>query len=280
MERQFKGVWIPATIWENKELSLIEKHLLSEIDSFTKSGECFATNAHFAEFFQVSPRQIQRYLLGLKEKGFISVLIFYKDNSKEIEKRVIRPNYEKIYIEPHDKSGVPPRQNGYEARDSSGSTPPTKNVAGNNTYINNTNNNTKNKNNSSNSPESARSSKIENEFEQLWKIYPRKIGKKKAFDSFKKARKVKKIPYETIENGLYRYVRHLEQQETEEQFIMHGSTWFGQEKWQDEYIVTGVFNKPKNSTEYLKMKYGGENYESFRNGEIIERDPEVLSEFF
>ena len=43
----------------------------------------------------------------------------------------------------------------------------------------------------------------------LWKLYPRKIGKKKAFDSYKKARKLKKIPYETIENGLYRYISIL-----------------------------------------------------------------------
>ncbi len=275
MERQFKGVWIPATIWENRELSLIEKHLLAEIDSFTKSGECFATNAHFAEFFQVSTRQIQRYLLGLKEKNFITVAIFYKPNSKEIEKRVIKPNYEKIYIEPHDGNGVPPRPNRYESPDRFGSTPPTENVAGNNTLINNTINNTKNKNyNSANSPQ------IEKEFEQLWKIYPRKIGKKKAFDSYKKARKIKKIPYETIENGLYRYVRYLEQQETDEQFIQHGSTWFNGEKWQDEYISTGTSKKPKNATEYLKAKYGGNNYGPYGNGEIIEHHPEVIPEFF
>ena len=84
-----------------------------------------------------------------------------------------------------------------------------------------------------------------------------RLDKKKACDAFKKARKIKKIPYETIQNGLYRYLRYLEQQETEEQFIMHGSTWFNQEKWQDEYITTGIKKKPKNALEYFKQKYGG-----------------------
>ena len=148
----------------------------------------------------------------------------------------------------------------------------------NNTEFNNTNyNNTKSKELKDIKTNSAQ---IEAEFEQLWKIYPRKEGKKKAFDSFKKARKVKKVPYETVENGLYRYVRHLEQQETDEQFIMHGSTWFNQEKWQDEYITTGINKKPKNAMEYFRMKHGGDIYESSRNGEIIDHHPEVLPEFF
>jgi hypothetical protein len=149
----------------------------------------------------------------------------------------------------------------------------------NNTDFNNTDyNNTKSKEpkrNTSN-PE------IEREFERLWKLYPRKLGKKKAFDSFKKARKVKKIPYEIIENGLYRYITYLEQQETEESFIMHGSTWFNQEKWQDEYITTGMNKKPKNAMEYLRAKYNqGEDYfEPSRNGEVIDYYSEVIPEPF
>ena len=50
------------------------------------------------------------------------------------------------------------------------------------------------------SPKKAQSS-LEKEFEKLWTIYPRKLGKKKAFDSYKKARKIKKISYETSKMG-------------------------------------------------------------------------------
>lgn len=123
---------------------------------------------------------------------------------------------------------------------------------------------------------------IEEEFETLWRIYPKKQGKKKAFDSFKKARKVKKIPYETIENGLYRYIRYLEQQGTDEQFILHGSTFFNQEKWQDEYILTGLNQKPKNINEYMRQKYGngGMNNEPPRDRKIINDHDELIPNVF
>ena len=41
MERNFKGVWIAAEIWLDKDLTLVEKALLAEIDSFTGNGRSF-----------------------------------------------------------------------------------------------------------------------------------------------------------------------------------------------------------------------------------------------
>ena len=41
MERNFKGVWIAAEIWLDKDLTLVEKALLAEIDSFTGNGKSF-----------------------------------------------------------------------------------------------------------------------------------------------------------------------------------------------------------------------------------------------
>ena len=148
-----------------------------------------------------------------------------------------------------------------------------------NTDFNNTDlNNTKIKN----YKEKITPAEIEREFDQLWQLYPRKIGRKKAFDSFKKARKTKKIPFETVQSGLYRYIKYLESQATEEQYIMHASTWFNQEKWLDDYITTGINRKPKNAMEYMRNKYGnGENQgESFRNGEIIDHYSTALPDPF
>jgi hypothetical protein len=140
----------------------------------------------------------------------------------------------------------------------------------NNTDLNNTDlNNTKEKEIKTNKPTSGL---LEKEFEKIWSLYPRKIGKQKSLQAFTKARKIKKIPYETIENGLYRYIDYLQQQETEEQYIMHGSTWFGQQKWQDEYILTGIKQKPKSPEEYLRQKYGQDgvsDFESRRNRKVV-----------
>lgn len=73
--RDFKGVWIPKEIWLSEKLSLMEKVLFVEIQSLDNERGCYASNRHFSEFFQVSPRQIATYIASLKAKGFISVRI-------------------------------------------------------------------------------------------------------------------------------------------------------------------------------------------------------------
>ena len=83
-ERDFKGVWIPRDIWLSGQLSMMEKVLFVEIHSLDNAQGCYASNAYFAEFFQVSIRQIIRYLSSLREHGFITVTVRNKNE------RVIR----------------------------------------------------------------------------------------------------------------------------------------------------------------------------------------------
>jgi hypothetical protein len=74
MKRGFTGLWIPAQIWERKDLQLIDKALFGEIHALDAGNEwqgCFASNAYLAEFFQVTNRTIQRHLIKLKELGLI-----------------------------------------------------------------------------------------------------------------------------------------------------------------------------------------------------------------
>lgn len=90
-QRAFKGVWIPAEIWLNKSLSLQEKAVLAEIDSFCSRYEsCYASNEHFAKFIQVGERRIQKILKSLESKELIEREIIYKKGTKEIEKRFLR----------------------------------------------------------------------------------------------------------------------------------------------------------------------------------------------
>jgi hypothetical protein len=74
-ERDFKGVWIPRDIWLSEQLSIMEKVLFVEIHSLDNERGCFASNAYFAEFFQVSARQIIRYLASLRKHGFVTVSV-------------------------------------------------------------------------------------------------------------------------------------------------------------------------------------------------------------
>jgi len=57
----------------------MEKVLFVEINSLDNERGCFASNAYFAEFFQVSARQIIRYLSSLKQHGFVTVTVRNKN---------------------------------------------------------------------------------------------------------------------------------------------------------------------------------------------------------
>lgn len=89
-ERDFKGVWIPKEIWLSKELTLQEKLFLVEIDSLDNDNGCFASNAYFSEFFDLSKNRCSEVILSLKNKGLIEVDYVYESGKKNIEKRIIR----------------------------------------------------------------------------------------------------------------------------------------------------------------------------------------------
>jgi antitoxin component YwqK of YwqJK toxin-antitoxin module len=61
-----KAVWIPAAIWGYSDLTLQQKLILCEINSLDQNGECFASNAHFAEFLDISMSQVSRQISKLE----------------------------------------------------------------------------------------------------------------------------------------------------------------------------------------------------------------------
>ena len=75
-DRDFKGVWFPKEIWLNKELDMIEKALLIEIDSLDNEEHCFASNDYFAEFLGVSASKVTRSIKKLKDLGYIEEVGF------------------------------------------------------------------------------------------------------------------------------------------------------------------------------------------------------------
>lgn len=80
-------------------------------------------------------------------------------------------------------------------------------------------------------------------FEILWELYPRKIGKKKALTAYEKAVK-KGVAFETIKQGIENYSKHIKANKIDTAFVKHGSTWFNGECWNDEYI-TGNQEQPQ-----------------------------------
>lgn len=78
---------------------------------------------------------------------------------------------------------------------------------------------------------------ISAEFETLWKMYPRKIGKPKALKEYQKARK-KGTTFEQVKSGIEAYKKQIAGLQTATEYIKHGSTWFKGECWNDDYSFT------------------------------------------
>ena len=97
---------------------------------------------------------------------------------------------------------------------------------------------------------------LENQFNALWDIYPRKERKNDAFKAYSKAIK-KGVEHTTIQNGLKSYIEYVKANQTETKYIKQGGTWFNQECWNDEYKIdsnpkTNYSNYPTKPKGYVE----------------------------
>lgn len=99
------------------------------------------------------------------------------------------------------------------------------------------------------------SAKLTEDFEKLWGLYPNKQGKKKAFDSYRKAIKAG-TSNKQIQDGIVAYKKYLKREEWQKP--AHGSTWFYNERWNDDYNAQDVIKKPKISIDE-QLRQGGVN---------------------
>lgn len=257
MERAFKGVWIPADIWLNKQLSIQEKVMLTEIDSLDNEEGCFAGNKHFMSFMGLKDRRIKELINGLISKGFIKSKIIYKENSKEIEKRILtvnRPPYPfKKVVQESVLGGGAEKCTGGSAEKCLGVVQ--KNSKGgaekclDNNTINNTINNTNNNNNE-------QKQVLLDYFERIWKEYPNKKGKAKTLELYLqwiKGKKIagmtntRKLTKEQMYQAVKKYKKECEKNRTEQQYIKHGDTFFNK-------AILDYVNEEQEEIEYREYK--------------------------
>jgi predicted phage replisome organizer len=88
---------------------------------------------------------------------------------------------------------------------------------------------------------------FESEFETIWKAYPRKEGKTNALKAYIKARSDnnKPVSFEQVQQGVERYVKYIKANNTEQRYIKHGSTWFNQHCWDDDYTISDNSSRPE-----------------------------------
>ncbi|WP_373757847.1 phage replisome organizer N-terminal domain-containing protein [Jeotgalibaca porci] len=77
---------------------------------------------------------------------------------------------------------------------------------------------------------------LQNEFDLIWKDYPNKKGKAKAFAEYKKAIKAG-VTNATIQTGVTNYALEVKNKRTSPEYVAHGSTWFNNKRWEDDYDI-------------------------------------------
>lgn len=89
------------------------------------------------------------------------------------------------------------------------------------------------------------------DFEELWKLYPRKQGKRGAFEAYKRARK-DGVTDEEIRKGIEAYRDYIKISETDPQYIKQGSTFFSQRAWADDWTPRKKSSKLDQQFEDMK----------------------------
>lgn len=67
----FTGIWIPAHVWLNKELSMQEKVMCAEISALSIDRPCIASDQYLSEFMDLSIARVKSVIKSCSDKGFI-----------------------------------------------------------------------------------------------------------------------------------------------------------------------------------------------------------------
>ena len=216
---------IPANVRYDDDLTPNAKLLYGEVTALcNEKGYCWASNSYFADLYGVSNVSISKWINQLVKNGYLTSQLNYKEGTKEILYRYLRLVNDPI----KEKFNTPQRK----VND------PIKEKFKDNTTSNNTINNTTNILSSNKLPES----ELKSDFEKLWALYPNKKGKAKAYTAYKKAIN-DGATNDQIESGINGYNSEIELKNTKPNYIAHGSTWFSNKRWEDDY--TEVDNSPK-----------------------------------
>ena len=226
---------IPAVVRYDKELKPSEKLLFGEISALMDAkGYCWASNKYFAELYDVAIETVSRWITHLVKKGYVKSKIVYAEDGKTVLQRKL---WAILPVLDEDEDPIDEKIKGIDEKiktplDEKIKTPIDEKVKENVTSNELTRVNEKeNKKRKS-------ESELERDFVELWKLYPRKAGKKDAFKYYKAAIK-NGTTNEQIRQGIENYNAWLKAK-NETEFIKHGSTFFSKEAWNDDYDLTHV----------------------------------------
>lgn len=179
------------------------KLLFGEITALTsKEGYCWATNEYFAGLYQVSNRNVQRWLTSLEELGFIRI----ENRSSKLREIFLTLNMDKNVRVPayltRTKMSDKPGQ-----KSTNNEITPIYNNTSNNTHI---------------------------EFGKFWELYPKKVEKKKAEAKWNR---LKKTEQDAILTDLPKRKATEQWQKAAGQYVPNPTTYLNGERWNDSIVT-------------------------------------------
>lgn len=136
--------------------------------------------------------------------------------------------------------------------------------------ISNSNSNSNSHSNSTSNNKDKKDSEIEQEFEEVWKLYPRKEDKKKAFSAYKTARK--KASFDEIKKGVETYSNHIKASNTDKRYIKLGATYFNGECWANNYeqvAPTEETEEQKTQRELLELRKARPDLANYSDKDLL-----------
>lgn len=209
---------LPANIRYDKDLSPNAKLLYGEITALSnEKGYCWATNSYFANLYNVKNTAVSRWIKQLVKKGYVTSVITYKNETKEIDSR-------RLYI-------------GHTPIVKKDNTPIVKKDKDNNTSINNTSINIYSA----------------NDVQDIWELYPNKKGKAQAMKKIPKL--LESLGKEVLAECVKKYSAEVKGKD--KQFILNGSTFFNgrYEDYLDDAIEVGSKENNTCSNNMHENKY-------------------------
>lgn len=213
--------------------------LIKLADNANDKGECWPSYQHIADQCEISRRSVINHIKALEDDGLLI---------KQSRPGTFKANASNIYIikldganPAHGESPAPSHSAGAASCSESPALPPSAGAA----------------------PRTSHSLEPVNEpkepvcvftesFETFWKLYPKKVNKKKALGLWLKLKPSSEL-ISTIMSSLGKYCVSEGWAKDGGRFVPHASTWINAERWNDEVVLAG------STPEYMAKHTGFDN---------------------
>ena len=195
---------IPANVRYDKDLKPLEKLLFGEIARLSvKEGYCTATNNYLASLYDLTPNYVSNSISNLAKRGYIRVEVLNKN-----ERRIYMPLY-----------ALPPEILKFDYATIIEAVKKALSLINNDTAVV-----VKNATTESSSKRPKTNEEICPFFEELWKMYPQKLGKNRV--SKKSLAEINKIGFDKMKEAIDNFNTFHKMRGTERRFLPYGSSFF------------------------------------------------------